>query len=176
MSISTTLLPIAQRLPNLRRLTVRCEHGSPRGKVVVATVWACIQRPSLRCVELDGLHAEDVVALLTILTGSPTGRKLSCLRISRETHNSLAVDALDLSSQFEWASERHLVDLLSRSRPLLKMLRLRRLQLTAGDDLKFIGYNWTPWILSSTRDDFPLTARLELLHSKFTSQGRWPQY
>ncbi|KAJ7142621.1 hypothetical protein C8R44DRAFT_846541 [Mycena epipterygia] len=155
MTISTTLLPVAKLLSNLRRLAVRCgANGSSRGQVVVETVWACIQNPSICCVELAGLSRKDTLALFTTFTGNQAGRTLSCLRLSstvflgsvplgiqsvtRETDNSLTVDCLDLSVKSDSSFEQHFVHVLS-SRPLLNMSRLRHLRLKVGDGAALIS-------------------------------------
>ncbi|KAJ6613675.1 hypothetical protein B0H10DRAFT_2047489 [Mycena sp. CBHHK59/15] len=152
ISQSATLVPVVQRLSNLRKFTLRYGHTSEWSSVLMQTMSICIHRPSLDFVDLSGLNMPDVASLSTVFTGGHPGRKLQNLRISNmglqsdllrleeaPGQNPLEVDSLNVTFHHDWELERPFVDLLSGSLPLIDMSRLRHLRLTVGNDLSLVS-------------------------------------
>jgi hypothetical protein len=153
ISRSSTLVSVAQLLSNLRKFTLRAGQASQWSDVLIGTMRACIQRPSLQFAEIAALHIVGLEPLLTIFNGTHPGRKLRHLRLSNviipsssssstlfmDHHNPLEVHTLNVAFHVEEAAEQAWIELLSKTPPLLDLSHLHHLRLTMGRDIPTVA-------------------------------------
>ncbi|KAK7044480.1 hypothetical protein R3P38DRAFT_3388835 [Favolaschia claudopus] len=152
ISQSTTLVPFARRLTNLRKFTLREGNGSEWSPALIQTLHLCLHAPSIESVELVGLRVTELPSLFTIFSTQRPGKRLQTLHLSNlgvpsapfglstitehaPEKNRVEVISLGISSPQvqELVAQQRLLDILSQSPPLVNLSALRRLRLDVDD-------------------------------------------
>ncbi|KAJ7925067.1 hypothetical protein B0H13DRAFT_1976072 [Mycena leptocephala] len=179
ISRSSTLVSVAQLLSNLRKFTLRTGQASQWSDVLIGTMRACIQRPSLQFAEIAALHIVGLEPLLTIFNGTHPGRKLRHLRLSNviipsssssstlfmDHHNPLEVHTLNVAFHLDLSHLHHLRLTMGRDIPTIGGWLQLSAQSLVQLDLKFIG-DWIPFgseAPSEMDQYFPQTTQLLVL-------------
>ncbi|KAJ7847755.1 hypothetical protein B0H14DRAFT_911584 [Mycena olivaceomarginata] len=178
ISQSTTLVPIVRLLSSLRTFAIREGQRSEWSPVLKQAMNLCLHTPSLESVELSGLSVTELPSLFTIFATPHPGMTLQRLKLSalvlpgvssgsgsiaQNEPSRMAVYTLDVSSiDSDFASNEPLIELFSKSPPLVNLSRLRHLRLSV--DHIFLASRWVQLCATS----------LELLdlHLKYD----WPQF
>ncbi|KAJ7789980.1 hypothetical protein B0H14DRAFT_3161689 [Mycena olivaceomarginata] len=179
ISQSTTLVPVVRLLSSLRTFAIREGQRSEWSPVLKQAMNLCLHTPSLESVELSGLSVTELPSLFTIFATPHPGMMLQRLKLSalvlpgvssgsgsiaQNEPSRMAVYTLDVSSiDSDFASNEPLIELFSKSPPLVNLSRLRHLRLSV--DHIFLASRWVQLCATS----------LELLDLHLKSDD-WPQF